>query len=507
MIAVKVKVEVINVDLSDHRIAYVSRDVAKELDLAAGGRVKIIASEGKVTTAFVAVDSSLSGAVIAVPSSFHTILGSPEELELKPYIIPSSVNYIRRKLEGEKLTKDEIYEIIRDVVDGVLTDVEIAAFVSAQMSVGMDIDEMVNLTRAMVDTGNKLQFEEPVYDIHSIGGVPGNSKVSIVAVPTIASAGILIPKTSSRAITSPAGTADTMEVFAPVNFTVEEVKELLKRIKGFIIWGGTLGLAPADDILIRVEYVLRVDPLSQMIASILSKKLSMGVQNLLIDIPVGREAKVDNIEEGRKLASIFTQVGQGLGINMTCAITYGGQPIGYTIGPALEAREALETLLGKGPMSVREKATAIAGIVYEMAGVAPRGAGKKLAKEALASGRSYEEFKKIVEAMGGNPNVKLEDIPIGSHKVVIKAPIEGYITGVYNKPLTTIARAAGAPVDKGAGIRLHVKRGHKVKEGDVLLEIYSNSEARLEEAVKLLSKVSPITIEGMVLETYPPYIE
>lgn len=500
----KVSVEVLEADIGDHRLIFVPKNVAEELDLAPGWRAKLV-TPTKVTTAFVAIEDK-EGQYVKVPESLLKTLGSPSEIDLKPYIIPPSVGYIRKKLDGEKLSKEEIFTIIKDIVDGVLTDVETAAFVSAQMSVGMDTDEMVALTKAMVETGTVLEFDEPVYDIHSIGGVPGNSKVSIVAVPTIAAAGIFIPKTSSRAITSPAGTADTMEVFAPVEFTMEEVKELAKKVNGFIIWGGTLNLAPADDILIRVEYALRVDPLSQMIASILSKKLSMGVQNLLIDIPVGIGAKVETLEEARNLASIFTQVGQGLGLSMRCGITYGGQPIGYAIGPALEAKEALETLMGGGPMSVREKATAIAGLVLEMAGVAPRGAGKSIAKDILKSGKSYEMFKKIIEAMGGDPNIKPEDIELGKHKAEIRAPMEGYVTGVYNKPITTIARAAGAPMDKGAGVRLYVKRGHKVKQGQILMEIYSNSAARLEEALKLVSKLRPITIEGMLLETYPEYM-
>ncbi len=498
------KVLPLNQDLGELRLVVLPRKVVEELDLIPGGRVRIRV-EGRETTAYVAVEDG-EGGWIKIPSTLGKALGSPQEVDVKPHLIPPSVSYIRKKLDGGKLSSKEILSIIKDVVSGVLTDVEIAAFVSSQLSVGMEIDEIVSLTKAMVETGNVLKFEKPVYDIHSIGGVPGNSKVSIVAVPTVASADVFIPKTSSRAITSPAGTADTMEIFAPVEFEAEEVMELAKSVNGFIIWGGTLGLAPADDILIRVEYQLRVDPTSQMIASILSKKLSMGVQNLLIDIPVGREAKVESLDEARKLASLFTQVGDGVGLSMRVGITYGGQPIGYAVGPALEAREALETLLGRGPTSVKEKATALAGLVLEMAGVAPKGAGKKVAKEILASGKSYETFRKIVEAMGGNPDVKPEDLEVGKHKVEVKAPMDGYVTGVYNRPITTIARVAGAPIDKGAGILLHVKRGHKVREGDVLMEIYSNSAPRLQEALKMVNVLKPITIEGMLLETYPEYV-
>ncbi len=500
----KVKVIVSSRDLGDLKFVFIGKDVAKALDVCPGCRLTITCGKRRLTV-FAGIDEKLEG-TIEVPKPLYKLLGCPTEVDVEPYIAPPTLGFIKEKLMGNKLSYEKMYAIIKDIVDGVLTDTEIAAFIAAQMSVGMDVQEMINLTKAMVETGRRLSFEEPVFDMHSIGGVPGNSKVSIVAVPIVASAGIFIPKTSSRAITSPAGTADTMEVLANVEFTPDELLELAKRVNGFIVWGGTLNLAPADDILIKVEHTLRVDPVSQMIASILSKKLSMGVQHLLIDIPVGHGAKVESLEKGRELASLFTQVGQGLGLSIRCALTYGGQPIGYTVGPALEAREAIETLLGKGPMSVTEKAIALAGLVLEMAGIAPRGAGKDIAKEILMSGKAYEMFKKIVEAQGGDPNVKPDDIPVGKYKVEVRAPMDGYITGVYNQPITAIARAAGAPHDKGAGIKLYVKRGHRVRKGDVLMEIYSNSSVRLKEALKLVTKLKPITIEGMLLETYPEYI-
>jgi len=500
----RVKVIVDDFDIGYVNFVVISKDLASKLDVCPGCRVTLVVNDRRLT-AIAGITDKLESTVI-MPRSMYESLGCPKEIDVEPYLIPQSILLIKKKLRGEKLSYEEVFKIIKDVVDGVLTDVEIAAFISAQMSTGMDTQEMVYLTKAMVETGKKLHFDEPVYDIHSIGGVPGNSKVSIVAVPIIASAGVFIPKTSSRAITSPAGTADTMGVLARVEYTEEEVLELARKVNGFIIWGGTLNLAPADDILIRVEHILRVDPLAQMIASILSKKLSMGVNYLLIDIPVGLGAKVESLEKGRELVSLFTQVGQGLGLSIRCALTYGGQPIGYAIGPALEAKEAIETLLGKGPMSVTEKAVSIAGLVLEMAGTAPRGAGRNVAKEILSSGKAYQMFRRIIEAQEGNPDVKPEDIPIGKHKVEVRAPMDGYVTGVYNQSITAIARAAGAPHDKGAGVKLHVKKGHKVKKGDVLMEIYSNSSVRLEEALKLVTKLKPITIEGMLLETYPEII-
>ncbi|MEM1866484.1 MAG: AMP phosphorylase [Zestosphaera sp.] len=498
------KARVLDVDTGDLRVVLAPKNIALANGLRGGSRVRV-ASDSRFVTAWVLV-SGEEGDEVLLSRSVSSALNNPEKVELSVYSTTSSVDYIKKKLKGFKLSEDEIHSIIRDITSGVLGEAEIATFIAAQTSVGMDVDEIVSLTKAMVDTGNILKFDEPAYDIHSIGGVPGNSKVSLVAVPIIAAAGVFIPKTSSRAITSPAGTADTMEVLAPVSFTEEEVLELAKKVKGFIIWGGTLNLAPADDILIRVEHQLKLDPTSQMVASILSKKLSMSISNLVIDIPTGREAKVESVEEARNLSSLFVQVGSKLKLGVRCAITYGGQPIGYTVGPALEALEALETLMGSGPMSVREKATALAGLVLEIAGVAPRGGGRKVALNILESGRALQTFLKIVEVMGGNPHVRPDDIPVGRYKAEVKAPIDGYVTGVYNNALSRIAMVAGAPLDKGAGLRLYVKRGHKVKEGQTLLEIYSNSESLLDEALRLVEVLKPIVIEGMLLETFPEYL-
>lgn len=498
------KVRALDIDTGDLRVVLIPKNIALASGLRGGSRVRV-ASNSKFVTAWVLV-SDEEGEEVSLSRNVLNALNNPEKVELSVYSMTSSVDYIKKKLKGLKLSEDEIRYIVKDITSGVLGEAEIATFVAAETSVGMDVDEIVSLTKAMVETGNILRFDEPAYDVHSIGGVPGNSKVSLVAVPIIAAAGVFIPKTSSRAITSPAGTADTMEVFAPVSFTEEEVLELAKKVKGFIIWGGTLNLAPADDILIRVEHQLKLDPTSQMVASILSKKLSMSVSNLVIDIPTGREAKIESIEEARNLSSLFVQVGSKLKLGVRCAITYGGQPIGYTVGPALEALEALETLMGGGPMSVREKATALAGLVLEVAGVAPRGSGRKVALNILESGRALQTFLKIIEAMGGNPRVKPDEIPVGRYKAEVKAPIDGYVTGVYNNALSRVAMVAGAPLDKGAGLRLYVKRGHKVKEGQTLLEIYSNSESLLDEALRLVEVLKPIVIEGMLLETFPEYL-
>ncbi|MDH5807014.1 MAG: AMP phosphorylase [Candidatus Methanomethylicaceae archaeon] len=427
-----------------------------------------------------------------------------EFVEINPAPTPLSVEYIKKKMKGQKLDKSEIIQIVKDVVSNSLSPLEIAAFLMTEEYVGMDMDEIESLTRAMVETGTVIDFEEPVVDKHSIGGVPGN-KVTLLIVPIVAAMGLKIPKTSSRAITSPSGTADTMEVLAPVEFSVGELKRLIKKVGGYIAWGGSLNIAPADDIFIKVEHPLSIDPHPQMLASIMAKKLAVGVKTLVMDIPVGKGAKASTFEEARKLSNDFIELGERLGIRTKCGITYGGQPVGHTVGPALEAKEALETLMGNGPNSLIEKSTALAGILFEMTRIATKGNGQAMAKEILRSGKAYQKMREIIEAQGGNPNIKPEEIPLGDKRYVLIAPTDGYISNISNSSINAIARAAGAPMDKGAGVKLYAKMGYAVKKGDPIIEIYAERYPKLKEAIDIASRNPPFMIEGMLLEEIPGF--
>ncbi len=418
--------------------------------------------------------------------------------------LPSSFSVLKKRISGEKLTERELYAFLKEVVDRVYGDAEIAAFLLSQLYNPMSDEELSYLIRAMVETGVKVKFEEVAHDIHSIGGVPGNSKVALISVPIVASAGLLIPKTSSRAITSPAGTADTMEVLARVDFDVNEIVSIARKVKGLLLWGGKLFMAPADDIFVNIERRIAIDPVQQMVASILSKKLAMSVEKLVIDIPVGRGAKVASTVEAEKLASIFLRQAGLLGVSIKVALTYGGQPIGTTVGPALEAWEALTTLIErKGSKSLVDKAILLAGLLLEQGGRAPPGAGEGAARELFLSGRAYEKFKEIIAAQGGNPEVKPSDIPLGKYTYTVKSPLEGAVTHIDNAAITLVARACGAPHDKGAGVKLHVKVGYRVNKDDPLMTLYSNSESRLDSAIRLLTENPPIVVEGMLLKTLP----
>lgn len=497
------KVRLIPVKMNEF-YGFANEEDLKEIGIIHGDRLKLVKGSRSITI-FPQPSQIVARGEIGIPINIAEELKVEDGEEIKAFPIsrPKSVEYIRKKLSGKKLSKDEIYEIIEDIVNNSLSEVELTAFVISNYLVGMDFDEIEWMTRAMIETGETISFEKGiVVDKHSIGGVPGN-KISLIIVPTVASAGLLIPKTASRAITSASGTADTMEVLANVNLSVEEIKEITERVGGVIAWGGATNIAPADDKIIRVEYPLSLDPKPQLLASVMAKKGAVGARHVVIDIPVGEGAKISDMKRGRELSSDFVELGRRLGLNVTCAITYGGQPIGRAVGPALEAKEALKAMEErKGSSSLLEKSFGIAGILFEMAGIAMN--GYEYAKELFMKGKTHEKFLEIVEAQGGEIR-RSEEIMVGENTHTFTAAFEGAVVAVRNKAIVKIARSAGAPKDKGAGIVVHKKKGEVVKKGDPLFTIYAEKDWKLQNAVETARGDFPIIVSGMILDRYPSF--
>ncbi len=338
---------------------------------------------------------------------------------------------------------------------------EIAAFLIGSASF-MTSDELLALTRAMAEAGTQLKWADPiVVDKHCIGGIPGN-RTSMIVVPIVAAHGLTIPKTSSRAITSPAGTADTMEVLARVNVGVEEMKAIVAACNGCLIWGGHVNLSPADDILISVERPLSLDTREQMVASIMSKKLAAGSTHLLIDLPVGPTAKLTNGTEAMRLRKLFEFVGDRFGIAVEVITTDGRQPIGNGIGPVLEAEDVMAVLANDpaAPRDLREKSLRLAAHLLEYDPKLRGGAGYARARELLDSGAALRQMQKIIDAQG--PSSCSTDL--GNLTFDVKAASDGVVSGIDCLRLNRLARTAGAPLDKGAGIKLFKKIGDRVEQ-------------------------------------------
>jgi thymidine phosphorylase len=361
-----------------------------------------------------------------------------------PAAPPESLEAVRAKIHGQTLSAQEITAIVNDLTHYRYSDMEIAAFLIGSASF-MTSDELIALTRAMAEAGTQLKWTDPiVVDKHCIGGIPGN-RTSMIVVPIVAAHGLPIPKTSSRAITSPAGTADTMEVLARVNVGADEMKAIVAACNGCLVWGG--------------------------VASIMSKKLAAGSTHLLIDLPVGPTAKLTNGTEAMRLRKLFEFVGDRFGMAVEVVTTDGRQPIGNGIGPVLEAEDVMAVLANDpaAPMDLREKSLRLAAHLLEYDPKLRGGAGYARACELLDSGVALKQMHKIIDAQGpSNCRAVLGDLTFD-----VMAGSDGVVSGIDCLQMNRLARTAGAPLDKGAGIRLFKKIGDRVESGEPLYRIFA----------------------------------
>lgn len=416
--------------------------------------------------------------------------------------LPESMDAVRRKINGERLNLADFQYITEDIIDNRYSRMEMAAFLVACAQSGLDREETLYLTQAMTASGKSMRWQESIVaDKHCIGGIPGN-RTTMIIVPIVAAHGLLIPKTSSRAITSPAGTADTMSVLAEVNLSPEKMHAVVKKTRACLAWGGRAKLAPADDILISVERPLGIDSEGQMLASILSKKLAAGATHLLIDIPVGPTAKVRHMNQALHLRKMFEYLGDRIGIHLEVVITDGSQPIGNGIGPALEARDVMQVLENQvdAPADLKQKALRLAGRILEFDPDVRGGQGYAIARDILEDGRALNKMKEIIQEQG---NMKAT---FGTAKlsIDIKADDKGVVTSIDNFQLAKIASRAGAPMDKLAGVDLKKKLADKVKKGDVLYRIYAEFPADFKFAQTLAAENNGYKIgtEGEVTQSY-----
>jgi len=471
------------IDTYKENVAYLHRDcqiyrsegfqaLAKVEITAVPGGESILASLNVVDDA----DITAAGELGLSQEAFQQFgLAEGSEVTVAHARPPTSLHAVHRKIAGERLDFADYKAITRDIVEHRYAKIEMAAFLVACTETGMEREEVLQLTRAMAESGEQIDWEEPlVADKHCIGGIPGN-RTSMLVVPIVAAHGMFIPKTSSRAITSPAGTADTMEVLAKVELPPDQLHEIVRAQRGCLAWGGTARLAPVDDILISVERPLSLDSPGQMVASILSKKLAAGATHLLIDIPMGPSAKVRTQQDALRLRKLFEFVGDRVGLQLEVIVTDGREPIGRGIGPVLEARDVMQVLENDPdqPRDLREKALQLASRILEFDPDVRGGQGYSLARDILDSGRALEKMRAIIDAQG----VQQRQFVPGRLKRNVKASRDGTVAAIDNLQMARIARLAGAPMDKGAGVDLYRKIGDSVAAGEPLYAIHAEFES------------------------------
>ena len=465
-------------------VVVLNKSDAADLGVKPLDRVEIKADGRKETAIVNVAEKFVQPGWIGLYSRVQEELGitAGRPLKVSPSSPPQSLAFIKKRLAGNALEPDEIRKIIRDVVDERLSEIEVTSFVISLYHNKMDMKEAAAMAAAMAATGEQLDLgNKTVYDKHSIGGIPGD-KTSMLVVPVVAAAGLAIPKTSSRAITAPAGTADRMECLCPVDLDLEEIKAVVRKTNGCLVWGGAVDLAPADDTFIRIEYPLSIDPL--LLPSVMSKKKAVNAKYVVIDIPTGRGAKIKSVVDAEGLADQFIELGKKLGMKISCVSTFGEQPIGYGVGPALEAREALRAISNpkNAPRDLLEKVVRLSGELFDFARMKNP---DKAALDMLNSGKAEKKLRQIIEAQGGDPKIKPEDVPVGAKKATIKSSKPGKVWWINNAAVIEAARAAGAPNDKGAGILFHRKIGDAVRKGEILFEIYAEKGAKLERALSI----------------------
>jgi thymidine phosphorylase len=434
-----------------------------------------------IATLNVVAPSMLAPDEASLSESAWTTLGATEGVTVTLSHAPPLISFslVRRKLYGERLRKEDFDSIIGDISTGRYSDIEIAAFVAGSAGGRLDFSETVALTQAMIDAGERLSWEsDVVLDKHSVGGLPGN-RTTMLVVPIVAAAGLTIPKTSSRAITSPAGTADAMEVIAPVELDIKSIRRVVGLEGGCIAWGGFVRLSPADDVIIRVERPLDIDSEGQLVASILSKKAAAGSTHVVIDMPVGPTAKIRSIETAESLRAIMQAAGKEIGLNIDVLVGDGSQPVGRGIGPALEARDVLSVLRRDtgAPMDLRARALQLAGRLIEIGRGLSEGAGQPIARELLDSGKALSKLEAICAAQGG-----MREPAVAPYQHVVEAARTGYLSAIDNRRLARLAKLAGAPFSKSAGLEIHVRLGDKVEAGAPLYTLHAESHGELEYA-------------------------
>lgn len=396
-----------------------------------------------------------------------------------------SLNYIRSKIYGNELKAEETKRIIEDIISGQLSDINIAMYIAASAGNRLSKKEVLDLTRAMVDSGQKLSWASSfIVDKHCVGGLPGNRTTPIV-VSIVAAYGLTIPKTSSRAITSPAGTADTMEVFTTVDLDINAMKKVVEKENGCLVWGGSLDLSPADDLLIRIERTASIDSDGQMVASILSKKIAAGSTHIVIDIPIGTTAKVRSLDHAKYLKNFLELIAQDFGVQLKIVFSDGSQPVGRGIGPALEATDILAVLSGhqNAPKDLRNHALTLAGQVIEFSSTVLPGQGITIATDLLDSGKALAKFQAICNAQGG-----FKDIPKAPFSYTVEAQQSGVIINIDNTHIARVAKLAGAPKSKSAGVELLTPLETVVCKSQPLFNIFAETKGELQYAVDFLKQ-------------------
>jgi len=480
--------------LAGRPVIILTPETAKEMNIHVNERVGIVHNKKKIYAVVDIFSNLIKDNEVGISEELLTFLPikNGSYVDVFPADLFSGGRIIKKKLMGERLSEEEIHTLISEISHNNLTEAEIAFFVSAEQFHGMDKKELIALTKSMIKTGNKINFNKKIIaDKHCIGGIAGNRTTPLV-VSICAAAGLTIPKTSSRAITSAAGTADTMETLTRVDFPQDKLVKIVNKVGACLVWNGSLNLSPSDDKIIHVERLLNLDVEPQLIASIMSKKIAAGSNRVLIDIPYGG-GKINSLEKAKELGRKFEFVAKKFKIRLKVVYTLGNQPIGDGIGPVLEMFDIINVLRGDGPEDLKEKSISLSASLLALCDYKTP---KKLARELLESGKAYEKFKEIVNAQNeaNDFEKRIEKLKLAKFSKTFIVNKDKIIRKIDNKKINLLCRVLGAPQTKTAGVFLYKKIG-RITKGEKLITLYSESEYKLRDAIKYFQEFEPIVLK------------
>ncbi|MED4908768.1 pyrimidine-nucleoside phosphorylase [Brevibacillus centrosporus] len=420
------------------------------------------------------------------------------------------VDIIAKKRDGGELTTEEIQFLVTGYTDGTIPDYQMSAWAMAVFFRGMTPRETGDLTMAMAGSGEQLDLSSLSgikVDKHSTGGV--GDKTTLVVAPLVAAAGIPVAKMSGRGLGYSGGTIDKLESFA--GFAVERSREqFLQQVRdiGVSVIGQSGNLTPADKKLYALRDVTAtVEAVPLIASSIMSKKIAAGADAILLDVKVGKGAFMKSIEEAEVLAKAMVDIGTQVGRKTVAVISDMNQPLGFAVGNALEVKEAIDTLAGKGPRDLTELALAIGSRMLVLGGlVEDEQSGRAKLEEIMASGKAVEKLAQMVEAQGGDKSDVYETSRLPKAAIIheLVASDDGYVAQIDAEAVGHASVVLGAgrltkemAIDLAVGMVLHKKRGDQVKAGDILMTIHANKEELLASALQEL--------EGaIVISTKPP---
>lgn len=405
---------------------------------------------------------------------------------------------IKKKRNGHVLARGELTSFLNGYLKGEIPDYQVSAFLMAVFLKGMTAEETMALTGIMLSSGSAVDLSDipgPKVDKHSTGGI--GDKVSLILAPLAASAGVKVPMMSGRGLGHTGGTLDKLESIPgfKTGLSIKELKEVLSEV-GCAMIGASEEIAPLD----RKLYSLRdatatVESIPLITSSIMSKKLSEGINGLVLDVKLGSGAFMKDLDSARELAASMVQMGNSFGVKTIAAITDMDQPLGMAIGNSLEVIESIDAMKGRGPEDLMEVTFYLGALMLKVANIeADIEAGKKRLKQLIDNGSALRKFKEMVEMQGGNPEVIKRStlLPHSCLSVDIYSKKSGYIRAMNAEAIGTASMILGAGretmesiIDPAAGIALKKKTGDFVKENEIICSFCTSDEAKVQKAEEI----------------------